>query len=322
MPSPAPSGSSTALRHGAFDAHGKAILLGEHAVVHGAPAIALPVAGLAVHVDADETAGPSLLDSALYRGPLEAAPAQLQPTVTAARAVLERFGASELTLRLRVRSAVPVERGLGSSAAVAAATVGAVARMLGLELDADLHHELVQEAERVAHGTPSGLDARAVLADAPIWFHGGRIEPVAVGASFAFVLADTGAQSGTREAVAAVHAQRATDPARVARAVEELGDLAVQARDDLGRGDHDALGTRLDDAHALLQQLDVSSPGLDHLVRAARDAGARGAKLTGGGRGGCILALAADAAVSHHLAEALRRAGAAAAWTTTVERTS
>lgn len=318
---PSPATRTPGLGSATGRAHAKAILLGEHAVVHGSPAIALPAPELAVEVDVRE--GEGAIDSTLYRGALDAAPARLGPTITAARSVLQRHGRGDLDISLRVRSGIPPERGLGSSAAVAAATVDAVLRMLGDDMDdPEVRHELIQEAERVAHGTPSGLDARTVVSDAPVWFHHGRFERAAVGAPFAFVLADTGLPGDTRSAVAAVHAQRRDDAARVTRTVAELGTLVAAARDDLVRGDSAALGARMDEAHALLQRLDVSSPELDRLVGAAREAGAVGAKLTGGGRGGCIIALATDADAAARLARSLRGSAATTTWITTLKADS
>ncbi len=315
---PSASSTPTWLWSATGHAHAKAILLGEHSVVHGSAAIALPVPELGVEVEAQAANGPGTIESGLYRGALDAAPARLRPTVTAAQSVLRRHGREDLDIHLRIRSDVPPERGLGSSAAVAAATIGAVLQLLGDDAsDPAVRHELIQDAERVAHGTPSGLDARTVVSEWPLWYRRDRFERTEVRGSFVFVLADTGAPSRTRDAVEAVHAQRREKPLRVARIVELLGELANGAREDLAAGDRAALGARMDDAHTLLQQLQVSSAELDHLVRAARTAGAAGAKLTGGGLGGCVIALAEDADDAGRLAESLRRAGAAAVWITT-----
>ena len=318
-------GESTrpAPRQGTGRAHGKVILLGEHAVVHGAPAIALPAAQLGVTVIAREATGNGTLSSALYEGDLDAASARLQPVVTAVRAALAWCGEADTGVDVRIHSDIPVARGLGSSAAVSAATIRAVLQLAGRDAcdPADLH-ELIQTAERVAHGTPSGIDARMVVSDSPLWYQQGRFERAEARSPFSFVVADTGMPSGTRDAVAAVHAQRAADQQRVDAIVAELGALATGARADLLSGDRVTLGLRMTDAHALLQQLDVSSPELDRLVRAARTAGALGAKLTGGGRGGCMIALAADADTASDLAATLRRMGAAAAWTTNLEPTA
>lgn len=311
------------LRQGAGRAHAKTVLLGEHAVVHGSPAIALPMPELDVEVDCRETTGPGTIDSALFTGSWDAAPERLRPISTAALAVLRRHGLEDVRLDLRIRSRIPAERGLGSSAAVAAATVEAVLRMLDQHATgATARHELIQEAERVAHGTPSGLDAHAVVSTRPVWFQGGRIEPLEAGRRLSFVVADSGSPGATQPAVSAVHAQRRQDRLRVDRIIDSIAESVHGARDDIATGDAPALGARMDAVHMLLQQLRLSTVRLDHLVEAARDAGARGAKLTGGGRGGCIIALAQDADAAAGLADALRRRGATAAWPLTVEATS
>ncbi len=314
-------GDAEAAASGSATASGKVILFGEHAVVYGHPAIALPVTALTVRADARRTTTPSTLHSDLFSGPLDDAPERLHPTATAVRAALAAVDAGDAHVELRIRSDIPAERGVGSSAAVAAAVVGAVAAAFGASLDDERHHELVQIAERAAHGTPSGLDARAVRAHGPIWFRRGVVEQLPVGAPLTFVIADTGVRGRTGQAVAGVRERRAREPERIDGAIAALGALAVAARDDLARGDIGALGAGMDRAHALLDEIGVGDPALDRLVAAARGAGALGAKLTGGGRGGCVLALAADAASAAPLADALRAAGATDVWITTLEKT-
>lgn len=309
-------------RTGTGSATGKVILFGEHAVVYGQPAIAVPVAALTVQADVTAAADVSTLDSALYTGPIADVPARLRPTAVALDAALAALGTPDAPVFLRIRSDVPAERGVGSSAAVAAAVVGAVADLLGIRLDAERHHELVQVAERAAHGTPSGLDARAVRAPGPIWFRNGAVEPLAVASPLVFVIADTGVPGQTGDAVAAVRAQRVADPDATDRRIATLGGLADAARADLAGGDAASLGRHMTQAHAELGALGVGHPALDALADAALAAGALGAKLTGGGRGGCLIALASDADHAELLARALRDAGAADVWTTTVPAAS
>jgi mevalonate kinase len=322
---PATTGAGDTRRTGRASSHGKTILIGEHAVVYGAPALVLPVLDARVvatvtpmAAGADGHAAGHHLESVVHTGPLDTAPAAVMPTVTAVTATLRHFGSTDRQFHVRVDSEVPTARGMGSSAAVAAAVSAAVADALGETLDAETHHELIQECERVAHGRPSGLDARGVVAEAPVWFEGGHIEPVELGTRFTFVVADTGVPGHTREAVAAVRVRRDADPVAVDAIVDRIGDLARRARGTLVDGDAQELGVTMDAAHGLLAALDVSSDDLDRLVDAARAAGALGAKLTGGGRGGCVLALAADAHHADRIAAALRGAGAAATWTTTI----
>lgn len=297
-----------------FSAHAKVILLGEHAVVHGGPAIALPVGALRLTAFARRSEGEVQVESSLYTGPLSGLPGTLAAPARALTATLEHCGRPLQGLTVRVEGEVPSERGLGSSAAVAAAISGAVAQWCGVTLGRDEHFELVQIAERVAHGNPSGLDARAVAAHTPIWFHRGEVRALSVRPGTHFVIADTGITGNTREAVSDVAALKTAEPERITAIIERIGAHTEAAVAELERGDLVSLGSRMFDTHELLRELTVSSPELDHLVEAARQAGALGAKLTGGGRGGCVLALAASEAEAQTLAQALQVAGARGTW--------
>ncbi len=321
-PSHAPADGIAAAPAATGRAGAKAILLGEHAVVYGKPAIAVPVRALAVRAEARLISGESRLTSSLYHGALARAPERLAVTVTAVSAALEAAGAPDAALHIAIDSDIPAERGLGSSAAVSAAVIEATLAALEVQADDERMHELIQTAERAAHGSPSGLDARTVRAREAVWFESGRIDRVSVGADLTFVIADTGVRGRTREAVAAVAARRRDQPVAVDGALDELGMLAEQMRVDLSSGDRDAIGASMTRAHDLLSWLGVGDRSLDRLVHAARDAEALGAKLTGGGRGGCILALARDTTHADALRADLVRAGAAAVWTTTVEGAS
>jgi mevalonate kinase len=309
----APAGTATA--------HAKVILLGEHAVVHGAPAIALPVHSLTLPASVTATDRPLWIDSVLYRGPVAAAPDLLAAPVTALTETL-RFLGKDATpgrhrsgLAVRIDGEIPAERGLGSSAAVAAAIAAAIAGHYGAELGAQELFELTQAAERVAHGTPSGLDARSVVADAPLWFRAGRMRALPSAFDGVFVIADTGEHGRTREAVTAVAALKAAEPARVAGILARIQEHTERAADDLAADERARLGQRMTDTHDLLRELTVSSPLLDRLVAAALSAGALGAKLTGGGRGGCVLALSGTPAEADAVAAAMREQGAERTWT-------
>lgn len=302
---------------GRGSSHGKAILLGEHSIVYEGPAISIPLLEMgaeAVIVPADVAS----IASDLYTGPVDGAPDRFAPIVTAMRTARETLLPGDGPFALTLRSEIPHERGLGSSAAVAAAIVGAVESAAGVTLGDDARHELIQRAERVAHGAPSGIDARSVVASAPIRFEGGRCVPAPLGAPLTFVVADTGIRGGTRAAVGSVRELRDLSPQLVGSTIFRLADLADGAGADLREGDAGALGERMREAHGLLGRIGVSCEALDDLVAAADAAGALGAKLTGGGRGGCVLALASSRAEADALASALQRAGAVRVWTTDV----
>ncbi len=277
-------------------APGKVILLGEHAVVHGGWALALPWPAVEAVATATAAVGATQVVS-------EAGDYDVRGLTAAARAV--RAEGCVVALR----SSVPVGAGLGSSAATALAVVRAVAAFNGQACD-----ELgcADVAERFAHGTPSGLDAATVAAAGPILFRrGDGARPVAGGALPALVVADTGRPRNAAEAVAAV-AERLD---RHRTLVDALGQAALPGAAALEAQDWDGLGQLMDEAQDRLATLGVSHPDLDRLVAVARAAGALGAKLTGAGRGGCVVALAPDAATARALASTLLDAGATRAWT-------
>lgn len=305
-----PSGSGTG------DAHAKAILLGEHAAVYGAPALAIPLHGLGVRAHAAAADGIHL-DSELFTGPASDAPARLWPVLTAIRTALDQQHATT-GAHVRIRSSIPYERGLGSSAAVAAAVARAIADLTQTSLDPDSVYAIVQEAERVAHGNPSGLDARAVTAAAPIRFQQGVAAPVAVGSPLMFTIADSGASGSTAQAVAQVRDRRSKDRSGVDAFIARIAEFTEAAAADLTAGDATALGERMTQTHELLTSLGVSNDRLDTLVGAAHSGGSPGAKLTGGGQGGCVIALATSTEHADELGAALRAAGAPRTWTTTV----
>lgn len=316
---PANSSRSSQLPYAEGSAHAKAILFGEHAVVYGAPAIAVPIEELAAEARVDAGTGDRLrIESELFSGDAAAAPAVLQPVVTAIHAALAYCNLSNAGIRVQILSAIPHSRGLGSSAAVAAAIARAVTNWAEVQLTTAGLYDIVQQAERVAHGNPSGLDARAVTSNGAIRFDFGAVSPVRIGAPLSFVLADTGIAGSTAEAVGAVRKRREQDPQRMDELIGRLSDIAEGSIDDLARGDRAAIGSRMRQAHEALNMIGVSSESLDRLVNAAHRAGALGAKLTGGGLGGCIIALAHSSAHAEELGSVLRNAGATRTWTATV----
>ncbi len=319
MTTPAPSrnGPPAAAPLGIGTAHAKTILIGEHAVVYGAPAIALPVHGLRAR--AELHAGHLWsLDCDLHHGTVHDAPTTVAPVITAWQQAVGQLASTRATGRLVVTSDIPMQRGLGSSAAVAAAVVDAVASASGVSLGLPERIELVQQAEMIAHGKASGIDTAAVLSEVPILFEQGAISPVAVGGRFVFVVADTGVTGSTARAVGGVRSLREAQPGLVNGLVDGLSELSRVVVHCLQQGDLDTLGAAMNDAHEALNRLGVGADVLDHLVSAARRAGALGAKLTGGGLGGCIVALSRAEDVDR-LQYELQRAGSHGNWTTTLE---
>jgi mevalonate kinase len=331
-------------------APGKIILCGEHAVVYGRPAIALPLADLRARAVVHTGAVGSLTIIApdLERS-WSLAGAPDHPLSELIVHVLAHLGiATTPDLLIEITSAIPIASGMGSGAAVATALVRALAAHLGRDLPADEVSTLVYASEQRFHGTPSGIDNTVVAYERPIWFvrrspssvvgsplqetwprqlettdHGPpnvpAIEPITIAAPFTLLIGDTGIRSPTRLPVGEVRRRWQAQPARYEALFDAVAALAIRARAALSEGDIATLGALLDENHALLMQIGVSSAALDRLVGAARAAGALGAKLSGAGWGGVMIALVAPARRAI-VAQALRDAGAARVLETTVIR--
>ncbi|WP_010155836.1 mevalonate kinase, partial [Leucobacter chromiiresistens] len=217
-----------------------------------------------------------------------------------------------------IASSIPHERGLGSSAAVAAAIARAAFDLAGAELDGETLFDLIQTAERVAHGKPSGIDARTVAATGAIRFTRGAVAPIRIGAPLILAFADTGHPGSTAQAVGSVQALREREPASTDALLSRLAEIAEHSIEDLAAGDRAAVGAAMSEAHAILHRVGVSSDHLDAIVAAACAAGASGAKLTGGGLGGCVIAVASSTAHAEQIGAAMRDAGAERTWTVEV----
>lgn len=300
-------------------AFGKLILIGEHAVVHGYPAIGMPFHLLDVTAQTTFVPGPTVIDCNFYRGSLVKAPHFLHGLKDVMTKLLTKVGHGGEGCFIRIASTIPPGRGLGSSAAVSAAVIRS---MLSYFRHPYTHRDLLQLihiSEKHVHGTPSGIDSEAVLAQGPFWFVKGHpSEPLTTGRPVRLVVADSGQISDTRSSVASVHEQLRSIPKKALARLDSLGDWALSARKSLAKGDIFQLGNALNGAQFELKKLGVSSPVLNRLISAAEKAGALGAKLTGGGRGGCIISLARDVVHAEKLARTLLDAGAHKVWQFTV----
>jgi len=296
-------------------APGKAILFGEHAVVYGEPAIAVPVTeveAVARVEPAPSESGLTLIAADLGESlNLVAAPPE-DPLAVAARLTLERLSAPIPDARLTVQSTIPIASGLGSGAAVSVATVRALAGFLGAHLSTEEVSSIVYEVERIHHGTPSGIDNTVIAYERPVYFVRAdppSLEILSVGAPITLLVADTGLPSPTKRLVSRVRSGWRGEKARYEGLFKRIGGVAREARRRIEAGQIDPLGPLMDENHALLVDLGVSSPTLNRLVHVARTAGASGAKLSGAGEGGNLIALVQPESVDE-VAAALSDAGA------------
>jgi len=308
---------------GTGSACGKAILLGEHAVVYGWPAIAVPLTDLRAHATVLDSREPVIEASDLNRVLRYESRARDSDSRALWQMLALALGAcggslQSSPLRVVLQSDVPVARGLGSGTAVATAITRAVADHMRVTLDADAISEIVFESEVLLHGTPSGIDNTVVAWERPVWFVKGALpEALSVETPLHLVVGDTGVVSGTREAVAGVRAARERDRVRVDGIVGDIGELAGVARGAILNAGLAKLGVLMNRNHRLLQEMGVSCPELDRLVIAAREAGALGAKLSGGGLGGCMVALVTPGR-RQEVASALRANGASQVYCSSV----
>jgi mevalonate kinase len=311
-------------------APGKVILFGEHAVVYGRPAIAVPV----TNVSAKATISPSepgrgvwILAADLpapdgtpggHRYRLRDAPAD-DPLRASVELALDAFfrreptppSSSEPDILITITSTIPIARGLGSGAAVATAVARAVARHFGHVPQPEEISPLVYEVEKLHHGTPSGIDNTVIAYQQPVFFvRGEGMTRLSVGVPLNLIIADTGVVSSTREVVGDVRRRWEVETERHEDLFDKIGDIARLARSAIERGHPSTIGRLMDENHELLMTLGVSSPGLDRLVKAAKMAGALGAKMSGAGWGGNMLALI-EPSRAPFMNDALQEAGAA-----------
>lgn len=282
----------------------KLIVCGEHAVVYGQPAIAVALSDIRAR-------------SALSRGPRGSGPqiiahdlqtvwnretAADNPLLQLVERTLEQLEVAERDLEISFSSEIPIASGMGSGAAIATALVRVLAAYAGRELRAGEISAMVYASEQRFHGTPSGIDNTVVAYEQPIWYQrppaqpdGTRpapsIESLQISAPFSILIGDTGIRSATHRPVGAVRERWQKQPERYNRLFDQIGAISAQIRSCLASGDHKALGALLDANQKLLGQIGVSLPKLNQLVRAARNAGALGAKLSGAGWGGVMFAL-------------------------------
>ena len=310
----------------------KIILFGEHSVVYGYPAIAMPLHSLRMTAHAergddgasqsdngtsqsDNGASQSTLTSLGWSGPMQEAPAHFASVLRAVDVAMEFVGHPGAPIHITTASDFPQQRGLGSSAAAAGAVIRAILDAYDVSATPEQLFDLTQEAERIAHGRPSGLDAVTTSADSPVHFEAGVTTKLDFDLAAWIVIADSGIEGSTRETVGNVRSLYESSPDTTRPRLERLGAITEEAVEALRTRDIEGLGAMMTEAHGLLGELGVSIPKLDALVSAALDAGAVGGKLTGGGGGGCVIALAQSGEDARRIENAMVAAGAHAAWT-------
>ncbi|MEO8354991.1 MAG: mevalonate kinase [Chloroflexota bacterium] len=287
-------------------APGKIILFGEHAVVYGRPALAAPVTQVHADVDVSDSLRPGIWIDAPdvnLRAELNTLPSDHPIASIIHNFLFISRVAPFPDLEVKITSTIPVASGLGSGAAVTVALTRALSSHLNYSMTDEDVNAFTYEIEKLHHGTPSGIDNTVITYAKPVYFVKGQtMETIRVGKPFTIVIGDTGISAPTKESVGDVRRLWRNDMSRWESVFDKVTEISFTARRAIEQGHWEMLGELMNENHKLLQKLTVSSPGLDRLVDAACEVGALGAKMSGGGRGGNMIAL-----VMPHMADEVSR---------------
>ena len=309
---------ATAGLYASARAPGKIILAGEHFVVLGAPAVSMAVN---LHAFATAQATPdgelkveaNIPLSILGRGERASRPDTkelLEPFRLAARESLDSLERRKAGVSIEVECKIPIGAGLGSSAATAVAIIAATSRAYGAKLDRPRICQIAFGPESYLHGSPSGVDQATSTYGGLIQFSKpDKVKRLRLKRMPSILVCDTNVHRSTKSLVGSVVKRAQSDSETFRSRLGEVSEISASVVRALRRGDDVELGELMNRNHELLVQIGVSHPMLDRLVRAAREAGAFGAKMTGAGGGGCMIALCEDEEEAFRIGSVLRRRG-------------
>lgn len=293
--------------------YGKVILFGEHFVVHGVP-------GIVSAIDSSTDAEVKKVVKLNIRDERKTAKGyseekRLQQIESIER-MLKAMGLDpKMPLDIWIGGTLPGFSGLGASAASSVAIARAISEELNLNLSNEKINSIAYEGEKAYAGNPSGIDNTAATYGGLMWFKknpaGGQdlVERLKMRKPVEIVIGSTGKVANTKAMVEGVAERKKANPAKYDPLFKQAESLAVAGRKALEAGDLKKVGDLMNENHRILQEIGVSSKELDLLIEMARKQGAFGAKLTGGGGGGCMVALTPGKDLQGKVASAYKTAG-------------
>nr|WP_276939184.1 mevalonate kinase [Helcococcus sueciensis] len=281
--------------------HGKIILIGEHSVVYGKPAIAIPINSVSLDVYIEESE-----KNHIYCKFFEGELCESSEDLLGIRNLIEKFFEKyniRKKIKIIIESDIPNERGMGSSAAASLAVAIALFRYFDIEHTEDDISKWANISERIIHGNPSGIDINVIKHNKSVYFiKDEKIEIFPIDLDAFLVIGDTGIKGKTKETVSNVKKLIKQD-SKYMEYIENLSRLSNEARKYIEDKDLENLGKTMNKAHMNLQKLEVSCKELDEMVNIAIKNKALGAKLTGGGGGGCMIALCSTLEIAEKIKE-------------------
>jgi mevalonate kinase len=294
--------------------YGKVIIFGEHFVVHGVPGI---VSATDAKTDAEvkKTSKGLVINDERTGSKGYAEEKKLQQIESIQRMLKAIDMPTDTAMHIWIGGNLPGFSGLGASAASSVAIARAISEEFNLKLSDKRINEIAYEAEKAYAGNPSGIDNTAATYGGLMWFKkntkGGPdiVEKLAIKKPVEIVIGSTGKVANTKAMVEGVAESKKANPQKYNPLFKRAEEIAFEGRKALEAGDYKKVGELMNENHALLQGIEVSSKELDLLVDVARKQGALGAKLTGGGGGGCMTALTPGKELQEKVALAIEKKG-------------
>jgi len=292
---------------------GKAILFNEHFVVYGIPSIVSAIGKYTIaKINPSEIKGYTIQDNR------DATPGykqnKLEQQKTSINNIINKMDLdlNKKGINIELSGNLYAASGIGASAASCVAIARALSNYYSLNLSDEEINKIAFEGEKGYHGTPSGVDNTASTFGGLIWFEKSDtnvIEKIEIQNQIEIVMGNTGKVANTELAVKGVRDRKNNNPNKYKDIFNRAENIAYLAKRAFQEEDYTELGKLMNENHRLLQQIEVSTRELDFLVNIAREHGAYGAKLTGGGLGGNIIALTPGRDLQEEVANAIEKEG-------------